>query len=115
MVESGNFSLRSQGLNFLTSNIRECNLLVFIQQLHGLLRTGSTAVVLTCVYRERVLLPVKTRPGFDGVGGALARLVIPRFQQKTKQNRRAARFCGYIAFVFTPGMPKRTGKPNQHS
>jgi len=26
MVESGNFSLRSQGLNFLTSNIRDFNL-----------------------------------------------------------------------------------------
>ena len=74
--------------------------LVFIQQLHGLLRTKSTAVVLTCACRERVYLPVKTRLGFDGALGALARLFIPRFQQKAKQNRRAARVCGYIAIVF---------------
>src|SRR6266478_4651255 len=92
MVESGNFSLRSQGLNFLTSNIRECNLLVFIQQLHGLLRTGSTAVVLTCVCRERVLLPVKTRPGFDGVWGGSSALSYTSFS--AKDQAKSARSAG---------------------
>jgi hypothetical protein len=49
------------------------------------------------VYRERVLLPVKTRRGSDRtLGGLLARLVIPRFQPKAKQNRRAARIAAVL-------------------
>src|ERR1700675_2645703 len=59
--------------------------------MHGLLRRGSTAVVLPCAYRKRVSLPVKTRWGVGGNGKLLARVVIPRFQQKAKQNRHAAR------------------------
>jgi hypothetical protein len=48
------------------------------------------------------MLSVKTRRGSDGTfGGVLARLVIPRFQPKAKQNRRAARFCSNVEFIFT--------------
>src|SRR6267378_3651636 len=92
------FSLRSRGWNFLTSNIREPNLFSVDSttawfELHGLLRTGSAAVVLT--YESRTCIAAGQNPPGLGrdLGGLLARLVIPRFQQKAKQNRRAARFA----------------------
>ena len=110
MVESGNFSLRSQGLNFLTSNIRECNLLVFIQQLHGLLRTGSTAVVLTCVYRERVLLPVKTRPGFDGALGDSSALSYTSFSAKDQAKSARSAVLRLYCICFHTGDAEANGE-----
>jgi hypothetical protein len=85
-VEAGKFSsLSKPGLDFLSSNIREFIFKCFIQQLHGLLRTGSTAVVLTCVYCERVMLTVKTRRGSDGtLGGDTSATSYTLFSAKGK-------------------------------
>src|ERR1700686_5618618 len=89
--------------------------LVFIQQLHGLLRTGSTAVVPTCVYRQRVLLPVKTRPGLDGpLGGTSATSYTP-FSAKGKAKSARSAVLRLYCICFHTGDAERTGKPNQHS
>jgi uncharacterized repeat protein (TIGR03803 family) len=114
VVESGIFFSSKPGLDLLhVKHSLIQPLLVFVQQLHGLLRPGITAVVLTCIYRERVLLPVKTRPGLGrDFGGLLARVVISRFQQKAKQNRHAARFATMLN-LFSHRDNKTSGATEQ--
>src|SRR5258708_23570457 len=70
-------------------------------------RSGSTAFSAACAY-EYCIFGQNAAGAWAGLRKLLSRVVISRFQQKTKQNRRAARFCGNVEFIFTSGMPRRT-------
>jgi hypothetical protein len=96
-VESGFFSLSKPGLNFLTSSIRQFIFSVYSTTAwfasYRKHRGGSNLrVSQTCIAAGQN----PSGLGRDFGGRLLARVVIPRFREKAKENRHTAWFCSVL-------------------
>src|SRR3979409_527650 len=73
----------------------------------------STVVVVPSLCRKCLSHFGQNPLGRRGNGKLLARVVIPRFQQNTKQNRRAARFAAKLNLFSHRGIAKQSGITEQ--